>query len=173
MINSQYNKIALPMYAYGAKKMYQSYSRHANLNLTYTGSYSNSVPVFQTPIVKSDLSVIDMKLYIIDNQFSTALTHAEFITHRASEIDISTLISALSENTINGGKMFFFEGIETISKLDVGIYEMQITLSDNSIIESDLICISDESEAPEVIQVIGMGDGIAIDAGENSLFLVE
>lgn len=161
------------MYSEGLKKLYQSYSRHANINITYTGSYSNSLPVFQTPIVNSSITISDAKLYKLDNQFDTSLTYAEFITHRASEIDISALITYMEAHEITGGQTFFFEGVQTITQLAIGIYEIELTLSDGSKIESDLICISDDSEAPEVIQVLGMTDNIAIDAGDNGLFLVE
>lgn len=158
MIDRNTNDIGLPVYKGGGLKQFQVYTHYVNLSKSIMISYSNYLLSFGTPKVSKGATVDYVKLYKYSDGWQNTLTYSNLITYR----DSGTLIDgiAFSRTKLNKTDTLYHSGNSEITPLNSGIYEIELTLSDGSIYESDLFCVDSENVAASQLPYILENDGV-------------
>ena len=154
------NNTGLGIYTAGILKQFQQFRQWIAPQRTVATSYSNYLPFFVTPKLPNGVSIVEVRLFEISGNWQLAKTYDEFILHR----NIGTALSGIDFNeiTLNTTKVFEHKGRTEISTLNSGVYELQLTVSNNLRLESDLFCVDSTNTGAAQIAYALQTNGIVM-----------
>lgn len=158
MIDRYKNNIGLPIYTQGTKKEFQVYSHRVNIAKSIRNAYSNYILSFGTPKISKGVTVDYVKLYKYSGEWFLSSTYSQLATYR----DSGTLITELTFSTkeLNKSNILYHSGLDEITQLESGVYELELTLSNGIVYESDLFCVDSENVAASQLPYILESDGV-------------
>lgn len=149
MINKYSSNVGIPFFSEGSLKTWQKVQNYSNNFVLGSKRIEKTrLPSFVLPYSDTGAQVQKMELYKIIGPISNAFSYEYFITLRSLVYEINTA-ELLNSLTFETRTFNAFLG-QTINELESGVYEIVVTMDDNTIFESETLLVG----CPELSQKI-------------------